>query len=85
MEQKTRMKKSCGNCVQCEKGIWSDGKEHWTCENNDRACGMPVGVNPPYDEACSNWSDDPDDKDKPQDALRDFVYHFWDDYDDLDD
>ena len=74
-------KKSCGNCIQCDK-YFTDGKEHWTCENYDRGCGMPVNVYPPHDEACSNWSDNPKDKDKPQDELRYFVDHFWDEVDD---
>lgn len=71
------MSKSCGNCVQCEK-YTVDGKEHWTCENYDRGVGMPYDVYPPHDEACSNWTDNPENKDKPQDALRYFVDHYWD-------
>lgn len=74
-------KKSCGNCIQCEKWT-SDGKEQWSCENYDRGVGMPVNVAPPNDEACSNWTDDPKEKDKPSDELRDFIDHFWDEADD---
>lgn len=74
-------KKSCGNCIQCEK--WEhNGKETWSCENYDRGVGMPFNVTPPNDAACSNWTDDIRDKDKPSDALRDFVDHFWDNADD---
>ena len=75
--------KSCGNCIQCEK-YTSHGKEHWSCENYDRGVGMPFNVTPPNDEACSNWTDDPKEKDAPSDALRDFVDHFWDEEDDWD-
>lgn len=72
--------KSCSNCIQCEKYI-SDGEEMWSCENYDRGVGMPYKVTPPYDTACSNWSDDPKDKNKPADDLRYFVDHFWDERD----
>ena len=72
------MSKSCGSCVQCEK-YTVDGKEHWVCENYDRGVGMPYDVYPPNDEACSNWTDNPEDRDKPQDALCYFVDHYWDD------
>lgn len=70
--------KSCGNCVNCEK-YTSGGKEKWACENWERGVGMPVDVYPPNDEACSNWSNNPEDKDKAQDALRYLIDHFWDD------
>lgn len=72
------MEKTCGNCVNCEKYM-AGGKEKWACENYDRGVGYPFDVTPPMDEACSNWSDDPADKDVPQDALRYMVDHFWDD------
>ena len=72
-QQKT---KTCGNCVNCEKY-----GESWSCENYDRGVGWPHVVSPPHDEACSNWSDDPRDKDQASDALRDFVDHFWDERD----
>ena len=49
--------KSCGNCIQCEKEVWDDGKEHWVCENYDRGVGMPYDAYPPNDDACSNWTD----------------------------
>ena len=78
------MKKSCGNCVNCEKYV-SNGKEKWSCENWECGVGMPFDVYPPNDEACRNWSDNPEDKDAASDALRDFVDHFWDDDDDWDD
>lgn len=84
MARKRKRKKSCGNCIQCEKYI-SDGKEMWVCENFDRGIGMPFDVKPPNDTACSNWTDNPADKDKPQDELRDFIDHFWDEADDWDD
>ena len=74
------MKKSCGNCIQCEK-YTVNGEEKWACENYDRGVGMPYDVFPPNDDACSNWSDNPDDKDVPQDALLYIVEHFWDEVD----
>ena len=67
------MKKSCGNCVNCEKY----GKS-WACENVAGSEGWPFDCTPPHDDACTNWSDNPADKDKPQDALRYFVDHFHD-------
>ena len=73
--------KSCGNCIQCDK-YYVNGIEKWACENYDNGCGMPFDVFPPKDEACSNWSDDPNDKDKPQDKLRYFIDHFWNEVDD---
>ena len=68
------MEKSCGNCVQCEKKLG----HFWCCENSYDACGMPVRCDPPYDEPCKNWSDDPRSIGKPSEALRHFVDHFWD-------
>ena len=73
-------KKSCGNCINCEK-IEKNGLG-WTCENYDRGVGMPFDVTPPHDDACGNWSDNPEDKDRPQNELRDFIDHFWDEADD---
>lgn len=51
------IKKSCGNCVNCEK----DKPDLWVCEEygfyfNGTA---PVGCTPPNDEACELWTDDP--------------------------
>lgn len=73
-------KKSCGNCARCDKYI-SNGKETWACEESENSVGMPVNCYPPYDEACRNWTDDINEKGKLDDALRDFVDHFCDDYD----
>lgn len=73
------MKKSCGNCVNCLKG-----SEFWSCENYSHSVGMPVKVSPPYDEPCSNWSDNPKNRDKSLDGLRDFVDHFWDNHEEED-
>lgn len=70
------MKKSCGNCVNCEK--YGNKKERWSCENVFGSEGWPCDCAPPHDEACENWSNSPADKDKPQNALRYFVDHFWD-------
>ena len=67
------MTKSCANCVNCEKH-----GESWTCENAFGSEGWPCNCAPPFDEACDNWSDDPADKDRAQNALRYFVDHFWD-------
>ena len=68
--------KSCGNCVNCYKYM-VDGVEKWFCEDWDKGVGMPYGVNPPNDDACSNWSDKPEDKDKAADSLR-AVVDSWD-------
>ena len=72
--------KSCGNCIHCFKG-----NDFWSCEDSYEACGMPVKCSPPYDEACRNWSDNPDDMGKPSEELRNFVDHFWGEEDDWDD
>lgn len=52
--------------------------KHYSDFIYDRGIGMPFNVTPPHDEACSNWSDDPKDKNRPVDELRYFVDHFWD-------
>ena len=70
--------KNCSSCVNCEKYTRGNGESWWVCENYVKSVGMPVTVTPPGDAACENWSDDPTDKDKPQDALRHFVDHYWD-------
>jgi len=70
------MNKSCGNCVNCDKTTF-EGKEKWYCENWDRGVGMPFGVEPPHDEACSNWSDDPKDRDKALNEMHEFTDNFW--------
>lgn len=70
------MKKTCGNCVNCEK--YGENKQMWSCENYDKGVGMPYDVAPPNDKACSNWSNNPKDKDRPQNELRYFVDHYWD-------
>lgn len=51
------MNKSCGNCANCDKA--SDTL--WTCDeygfyHNGHA---PVHCEPPMDEACELWTDDP--------------------------
>ena len=71
------MAKSCGNCIQCEK-YFVDGEEKWACENYEHGVGMPFNVYPPHDEACANWSDDPEEKNRPENELRYIVDHFWD-------
>lgn len=66
----------CDNCVNCIKG-----SDFWSCENYENSVGMPFKVSPPYNEACSNWSDDPEEKDKASDSLMDFVESYlggWD-------
>lgn len=75
------IEQSCGNCIQCEKYEGSDGEERWSCENYYHGVGMPYDVYPPNDDACPNWSDNPEDKDKPSDALRYFVDHYLDEDD----
>lgn len=74
--------KTCGSCVNCEKYTHDNGERWWVCENYVKSVGMPVDITPPGDAACENWSDNPADKDKPQDALRYFVDHYWDDKED---
>lgn len=70
------MTKSCGNCVN-----WEKFGESWICENVYGSEGWPCDCTPPNDAACQNWSNNPADKDKAQDALRYFVDHFWDNAD----
>ena len=70
------MTKTCGNCINCVKGTL------WACENCYGSVGMPVQCNPPYDEACKNWSNKPEDRDQAANELRDFVDHFWERSDD---
>lgn len=50
------------------KAFRAKGHEAYSCDI----------IEPPGDTACENWSNDPADKDKPQDALRYFVDHYWD-------
>jgi len=71
------MTKTCKNCVNCIKGTI-----FWSCENCYGSVGMPVKCNPPYDEACKNWSDNSKDIDKAVDELRNFVDHYWEGSDD---
>ena len=73
--------RSCGTCVNCEK-YTVDGEERWACENYDNGVGMPFDVYPPADDACSNWTDDPAEKGKPEEELRYIVDHFWDEVED---
>lgn len=48
--------KSCGNCVNCDKST-SVG---WVCEEYGfYYIGAPVHCDPPHDEACKFWTDDP--------------------------
>lgn len=47
--------KTCGNCVNCEKL-----DTFWACdEYGFFHGGVPVHCEPPYDEACELWTDDP--------------------------
>lgn len=62
------MSKSCGNCVNCEK--YGENNATWACENCKGQEGWPVTCNPPYDEACENWSDNPRERGKPLEAMR---------------
>ena len=73
------MKKTCGNCLNCFKA-----GDDWSCEDFIDSVGMPVTCNPPHDEACPNWTDDPNERHKPQEALRYIVDHFWEGCDDED-
>lgn len=75
------MSKSCGNCARVHK-YTSNGKEVWACEESFDAVGMPVHCEPPYDDACRNWTDNPNDVGKEEDALRYFIDHYWDNRDD---
>lgn len=50
------MDKSCGNCANCDKVRDDD----WVCEEYGfYHAGVPVHCEPPYDEACDFWTDDP--------------------------
>lgn len=51
------MKRTCGNCVHCYKVH----DKLWCCEEYGYNCngGVPVHCEPPYDEACMFWTDDP--------------------------
>lgn len=60
--------KRCGNCVNNENG---------SCENWDKGIGMPCVCTPPYDTACSNFSENPADKNKPLNAMRRFTDNYW--------
>ena len=73
-------KRTCGNCVNCEK-YESNGKEKWACENYEYGVGMPFDVTPPHDKACRNWSNDPKERNGPENELRYFVDHYWDERD----
>lgn len=69
--QKRRLimrEKRCGDCVNNENG---------TCENWDKGTGMPCSCAPPYDTACSNFSKNPADKNKPLNAMRRFTDNYW--------
>ena len=47
--------KTCGNCANCEKN-----GDKWSCdEYGFYHGGVPVWCNPPHDEACELWTDDP--------------------------
>lgn len=85
MKSKNTIDKTCQTCIQVEHYYTDDLKEHWSCENCSEALGMPVNCNPPYNEACKNWTDDIGQKDKPTDALHYFIDHYWEDENDLDD
>ena len=52
--------KRCGDCVNNENG---------TCENWDKGTGIPCSCAPPYDTACSNFSKNPADKNKPPESM----------------
>lgn len=49
-------KKSCANCVNCDKL-----DTFWACEEYGfyHNGHTPVRCDPPYDEACELWTDDP--------------------------
>lgn len=77
MEEKT-----CANCINCGKFTDKKGKVIWSCECFDKSVGMPVDVSPPYNEACSNWTDDPKEMGKAVDDLYNFINNFWANCDD---
>lgn len=70
------MTKSCGNCARVHKYM-SNGKERWACEEEENSVGMPVDCYPPHDKACKNWTDNPSDVGKIEDALREFIDNYW--------
>ena len=71
--------KTCANCVNCIKG-----EQRWVCENCSASVGMPVYCDPPHDEACNNWSLNPEDADKPIDEMYDYDDEFDEDEEDED-
>ena len=54
------MKKSCGNCVNCEK-VKPEGKpEFWACDTYGfYFTGVPVDCTPPNNDPCKFWTDNP--------------------------
>ena len=51
------MKRTCGNCANCNKVH----DKLWCCEEYGSYYNwhVPVHCEPPYDEACEFWTDDP--------------------------
>lgn len=70
------MTKTCGNCVNLEK-YTVDDREKWGCENFFGCEGMLYNVEPPADEACENWTDNPKKKGAALKAMHEFTDNFW--------
>jgi len=64
--------KTCNNCIQGERHVIK-GTNVIVCENYVYCIGMPVDRTPPNNDACSNWSSNLKEKDKPQTELRDYI------------
>lgn len=52
--------KSCSNCANVSKYTYQ-GKESMACEEYGfYHLGWPANCDPPYDDACELWTDDPE-------------------------
>ncbi len=55
------MEKSCHNCLNAFWYTDESGKEHGSCdEYGFYKLGFPANIEPPYDDACEMWTDEPE-------------------------
>ena len=53
-------KKSCNNCLNVVKYTDDKGVLHMSCdEYGFNMLGFPANCDPPHDDACDYWTDDP--------------------------
>ena len=51
-------KKSCGNCLNCDKVNVGKPDEFWCCETYGLFhFGVPANVTPPHDKPCERYSE----------------------------